>query len=74
MNEAILEGKWNQFRGKVKEQWGRLTDDELDQIDGRRDQIVGLLQEKYGYELERAEDEFDSFLTALDDREHERYA
>lgn len=74
MNEAILEGKWNQFRGKVKEQWGRLTDDELDQIDGRRDQIVGLLQEKYGYELERAEDEVDSFLTSLDDREHERYA
>lgn len=74
MNEAILEGKWNQFRGKVKEQWGRLTDDELDQIDGRRDQIVGLLQEKYGYELERAEDELDSFLTSLDDREHERYA
>lgn len=70
MNEAILEGKWKQFRGKVQEQWGRFTDDELDQIDGRRDQIVGLLQEKYGYGLERAEDEFDSFVDSLEDDRH----
>jgi uncharacterized protein YjbJ (UPF0337 family) len=70
MNEAILEGKWKQFRGKVQEQWGELTDDELDQIDGRRDQIVGLLQEKYGYGLERAEDEFDSFVDSLEDDRH----
>ena len=68
MNEAILEGKWKQFRGKVKEQWGDLTDDELDEIDGRRDQLVGLLQEKYGYSLARAEDEFDDFIDSLDDR------
>lgn len=72
MNEAILEGKWKQFRGKVQEQWGRLTDDELDQIDGQRDQIVGLLQERYGYSLERAEDEFDSFIDSLDG--DDRYA
>jgi uncharacterized protein YjbJ (UPF0337 family) len=72
MNEAILEGKWKQFRGKVQEQWGELTDDELDQIDGRRDQIVGLLQERYGYSLERAEDEFDSFVASLED--DRRYA
>lgn len=68
MNEAILEGKWKQFQGKVKERWGELTDDELDQIEGRRDQLVGLLQEKYGYSLERAEDEFDEFIDSLDDR------
>ena len=69
MNEATLEGKWKQFKGKVKEQWGELTDDELDQIDGQRDQVVGLLQEKYGYGLERAEEEFDDFLDSLDDDE-----
>lgn len=68
MNEAILEGKWKQFRGKVQEQWGELTDDELDQIDGRRHQLVGLLQEKYGYSRERAEEEFDGFIDSLDDR------
>ncbi len=67
MNEAILEGKWKQFQGKVKENWGELTDDELDQIEGRRDQLVGLLQEKYGYSLERAEEEFDDFIDSLDD-------
>lgn len=67
MNESILEGKWQQFKGKVKEQWGELTDDELDQIEGRRDQLVGLLQEKYGYGLERAEEEFDDFIDSLDD-------
>ena len=67
MNESILEGKWNQFKGEVKERWGELTDDELDQIDGQRDQVVGLLQEKYGYGLERAEEEFDDFLDSLDD-------
>lgn len=67
MNEAILEGKWKQLRGKVQEQWGELTDDELDQIDGRRHQVVGLLQEKYGYGRERAEEEFDDFLDSLDD-------
>ena len=67
MKETILEGKWKEFRGKVKEQWGRLTDDELDRIDGRRDQVVGLLQEKYGYSLERAEEEYDDFVDALED-------
>lgn len=67
MNEAILEGQWTQLKGKVKEFWGRLTDDELDQIEGRRDQIVGLLQKRYGYAQENAEAEYDRFLSSLDD-------
>lgn len=67
MKEAILEGKWKQFQGEVKERWGKLTDDELDQIEGRRDQLVGLLQEKYGYGLERAEEEYEAFVASLDD-------
>jgi uncharacterized protein YjbJ (UPF0337 family) len=49
MTSDILEGKWKQIRGKVKETWGDLTDDELDQISGRRDRLVGKLQEKYGH-------------------------
>lgn len=67
MNEQILEGQWKQLKGKVKEQWGRLTNDELDQLEGRRDQIVGLLQEKYGYTIDEAEEQFDDFLDSLDD-------
>jgi uncharacterized protein YjbJ (UPF0337 family) len=48
-----VEGNWNQFKGKVKEKWGELTDDELDQIAGKRDILIGKIQEKY----ELAEDE-----------------
>lgn len=67
MNQDILAGNWKQFQGKVKEQWGKLTDDELDQIEGRRDQLVGLLQKKYGYSRDEAEDQYDDFVTAMDD-------
>jgi uncharacterized protein YjbJ (UPF0337 family) len=62
MNEDILEGKWMQLRGKIKELWGDLTDDELDMIEGKRDRLAGKLQERYGYSRERAEEEIDRFL------------
>jgi uncharacterized protein YjbJ (UPF0337 family) len=55
MNKDILTGKWKQLRGKVKERWGQLTDDELDQAEGRFDRLSGLLQEKYGYAKDEAE-------------------
>jgi len=63
MNENVLKGKWKQLRGKVREQWGELTDDELDQIAGKRDQLIGKIQEKYGYTWEEAKQEVDDFLT-----------
>lgn len=62
MNEDVLEGKWKQLRGKVREQWGDLTDDEVDQIAGKRDQLVGKIQEKYGYTRDEAERQVDDFL------------
>lgn len=62
MNNDILEGKWKQLRGKVQEEWGDLTDDELDQINGKRDQLIGKIQEKYGYSRDQAEREVDDFL------------
>ena len=55
MNWDQIEGKWHQVKGKVREQWGKLTDDDLDVIAGRRDQFLGRLQERYG--LDRAEAE-----------------
>jgi uncharacterized protein YjbJ (UPF0337 family) len=67
MTSDILEGKWKQIRGRVKEAWGDLTDDELDMIDGRRDRLVGKLQERYGHSRMEAEQEVDRFLTDLDD-------
>ncbi|HLF27589.1 MAG TPA: CsbD family protein [Anaerolineae bacterium] len=58
----ILEGKWKQLRGSIKTTWGKLTDDDLDRISGKRDQLEGMLQEKYGYAKERARTEIDQFL------------
>lgn len=48
MNEPYAKGKWNELKGRVKEQWGELTDDEIDQVDGRRDQLLGIIQQRYG--------------------------
>ena len=61
----ILEGKWNQFKGNVKQKWGKLTDDELDQIQGKRDKLIGVLQEKYGKNKMEAEKEVDEYLKTL---------
>jgi uncharacterized protein YjbJ (UPF0337 family) len=62
INQDILEGKWKQAKGKVKQQWGKLTDNQLDQISGRTEELVGLLQESYGYSTERAQKEVDDFV------------
>lgn len=62
MNRDVLEGQWKQLKGKVKQQWGRLTDDELDQINGHYDELVGKVQERYGYSRDEAANEVDMFL------------
>jgi uncharacterized protein YjbJ (UPF0337 family) len=62
MNKDVLEGKWKQMRGQVKIWWGKLSDDDLDRAAGKSDQIIGLLQEKYGYTREHAEEEFNRRL------------
>jgi uncharacterized protein YjbJ (UPF0337 family) len=62
MNQDILRGKWNQFKGDIKRQWGQLTDDDLTRIEGDYDKFVGVLQERYGYERERARQELDAYL------------
>ena len=62
VNTDILKGNWKQIRGNVKEMWGKLTDDDLTQIDGRRDILIGKLQERYGYSREKAEMEVNNFI------------
>jgi uncharacterized protein YjbJ (UPF0337 family) len=64
MNWDTIKGQWKQFKGKVKEKWGDLTDDDLNVIDGKKDQLVGKLQERYGYTKDEAEKEADEFLKA----------
>lgn len=60
-----IKGNWKQFRGKVKETWGDLTDDELDKIAGQRDQLEGAIQKRYGYEKDRAREEVDNWLNRV---------
>jgi uncharacterized protein YjbJ (UPF0337 family) len=67
MNQDIAEGKWKEMRGQVKEWWGKLTDDELEQAAGNAEQIVGLLQQKYGYTREAAEEEFNRRIKEVKD-------
>jgi uncharacterized protein YjbJ (UPF0337 family) len=65
MNWDTLKGKWKEVSGKVKEKWGKLTDDDISVIAGKRDQLVGKLQQRYGYEKQRAEKELDEFARTL---------
>jgi uncharacterized protein YjbJ (UPF0337 family) len=62
MNLDVLKGKWKQLKGEAKTQWGKLTDDDLDQIEGNTEKLVGKVQERYGYGRERAEQEVDQWI------------
>jgi uncharacterized protein YjbJ (UPF0337 family) len=66
MNTQEMKGRWKQLRGRAREQWGRLTDDDLDQIAGRRQVLVGRIQERYGKDLAAAEKEVDTWIDDLD--------
>ena len=61
MNEDRMQGNWNQVKGKAKEQWGRLTDDDLDVIAGKRDQLCGRIQERHGLARDEAEKQVKDF-------------
>jgi uncharacterized protein YjbJ (UPF0337 family) len=61
MNSDQLKGKWKQMKGSVKERWGKLTDDDLDVIDGQSDQLIGKIQERYGVAREEAKKQFDEW-------------
>jgi uncharacterized protein YjbJ (UPF0337 family) len=61
MNADIFRGKWNQIKGKAKQKWGKLTDDDLDRVEGSRDELVGVIQERYGKSKDEVEKEVDSW-------------
>lgn len=58
MNTDIFKGKWKQMKGSMKQFWGKLTDDDVEKIDGDYDRLVGKLQERYGYSKDQAEKEY----------------
>lgn len=68
MNWDQVAGNWKQVKGKARQQWGKLTDDDLDVIAGRRDELVGVLQERYGWAREEAQRQADAFAEALSAR------
>ena len=71
MNWDIVEGKWTQFKGDVKKQWDKLTDDELDVIAGNRDKLVGKIQESYGVSRDNADKQVDDWCSRKEyDRTH----
>jgi uncharacterized protein YjbJ (UPF0337 family) len=65
MNWDQIEGNWKQFKGKVKEKWAQLTDDDLMALTGKKDQLAGKIQERYGIEKARVEKELDEFARDL---------
>lgn len=65
MNWDQIQGNWKQVTGKVKEKWGKLTDDDLTTVAGKRDQLAGVLQNRYGLAKEQAEKELDDFMRTL---------
>jgi uncharacterized protein YjbJ (UPF0337 family) len=65
MNWDQIQGNWKQFTGKLKSKWAKLTDDDWTFIGGKKDQLLGKLQEKYGYKKDQAEKEVDDFIRGL---------
>ena len=61
MNDDILEGQWKQVKGSIRNWWGKLTDDDLDQVAGNAEKLIGRIQERYGYAREQAEREVHEF-------------
>ena len=65
MNWDTVQGQWRQLKGRVKQQWGKLTDDDLDVINGRRDELLGKIQERYGIAREQADRQVSAFTEQL---------
>lgn len=66
MNADVLKGKWLQVKGSIKEKWGQLTDDDLNRVSGNVDRLIGLVQERYGYQKEEAQRQVNAFLSQYD--------
>ena len=67
MNWDIVQGNWTQWKGRLKEKWGDLTDDDIQVLDGKKDQIAGKLQERYGIARDEAEKQLDEWASGYDD-------
>ncbi|MEO1280483.1 MAG: CsbD family protein [Pseudomonadota bacterium] len=64
MNWDVIEGNWKQFKGEAQKQWGKLTDDELDKAAGNRQQLEGMIQERYGVARDEAKEQIDRWMAS----------
>lgn len=64
MNWDTIQGNWSQMKGRIKERWGRFTDDDIDRIEGEFEQLAGRIQERYGKSREQAEKEIEEFCAS----------
>ena len=62
MYEDIFKGKWKEIKGSVKAKWGNLTDDDVTEVEGQSEKLVGILQKKYGYSKDKAQEEYNQFM------------
>jgi uncharacterized protein YjbJ (UPF0337 family) len=69
VNWDQMKGKWKQYKGQIKAKWGKLTDDDLQLIDGRREELIGRLQQRYGIAKEAADKQVEEFMKALQPEE-----
>jgi len=74
MNWDQVAGKWKQVKGSVRQQWGKLTDDDLEQIAGNRDKFIGVLQQRYGIAKDEAQRQADDWLTSVRDTETTKHS
>jgi uncharacterized protein YjbJ (UPF0337 family) len=74
MNWDIVEGNWKQLKGTVREQWGKLTDSDLEQIAGKKDHLVGRIQERYGITRDAAQQQADQWARTVEMQEHAGHA
>jgi uncharacterized protein YjbJ (UPF0337 family) len=68
MNKDLFEGKWHEYKGKLKEKWGKLTDDDLTRINGKKEELLGKLQTHYGYTKDMAAKELADFQNSLNEK------
>jgi uncharacterized protein YjbJ (UPF0337 family) len=66
MNWDVIEGRWKQLKGQAKQKWGKLTDDDFQRLSGSRDELIGKIQERYGYTRDQAEREVDEWVRSTD--------
>ena len=62
MNPEIFRGRWNELKGEIRTRWGKLTDDDVMQVQGQAEKLIGMLQQRYGYKRKQAETEINDFL------------